>query len=128
MKGEPMKLIVLIGIICLMLSGCASPELIKFDDQNMANSIIAAQQIKKNWPANSAFIKVAVVGIQEPVNAELYTAIVALDKITARPDPMTQNDVGETLAWFGRFSAAGVQKLYEKIYPIVMKIVAAAGG
>jgi hypothetical protein len=119
----------LIVILLFGLVGCGgSPELIKFDNDNYANSVKAAAQIKLHWQANSAFIKVAVVGIQEPVNAELYTAIVALDKLAAKPDPMSQRDVGETLAWFGRFSAAGIQKVYDKVLPIVMKIIAAAGG
>jgi starvation-inducible outer membrane lipoprotein len=117
----------LISFLTFCLIGCASPQFIKFDNQNYANSVIAAQQIKDKWAANSAFVKIAVVGIQEPANAELYTAIVALDTLTAKPDPMTQKDVGETLAWFGRFVAAGTQNVYEKVLPIVLKIIATGG-
>jgi hypothetical protein len=118
----------ILAVLSFCLVSCASSQLIQFDDKNMANSVKAAAQIKKNWEANSAFMKVAVEGIKEPINAELYEAIKELDKLAAKPDPMTKADVGSTLAWFGRFSAAGVQKVYEKVLPIVLKIIAAAGG
>jgi len=119
----------LIFLLTFFLIGCASPQLIKFDNTNWANSVKAAAQIKSHWEANSAFIKIAVgVGLDDPSRAELKASIVALDKLTAKPDPITQKDVGEILAWFGRFIAAGTQNVYDKVLPIVLKIIAAAGG
>ncbi len=119
----------LISILLLGMVGCASHELIRFDNQNYANSVKAAQQIKLHWEANGEFVKVAIgVDPDDPSRAELKASIVALDRLTAKPDPITKKDVGGILAWWGRFVVAGTQETYDKIMPIVLKIIAAAGG
>ncbi len=120
----------LIAILVFGLSGCASPELIRFDDQNAANSVKAANQILKHWRMNSAFIRTASDGqLDESQNYAIKKPMDKLDELAKKSLPLTdEKDVGETLGWFGLFLSAGGQKVVDTVMPYILRLIAAAGG
>ncbi len=73
----------IVGFLFMGLSGCTSimPQIVKFDDQNTANTVVAAQQIMKHWGMNSAAIR-QVLGsaLNEKLPASFGIALNALDK------------------------------------------------
>ena len=123
-------LIVPIILMCLLMVGCVQtlPEIIVWDDANAANSIKAAEQIKKHWDLNSAALKTSLgKTLDTDEYFKLKEAIKGLDQATKAPTPLKEKDAGAILGWFGRFSAAATDKAILRITEIVTKIVADLG-
>jgi uncharacterized protein YceK len=91
----------IVGILMIGLLGCASvmPQIVKFDDQNAANTVAAAKQIMKHWGMNSAAIRQGLGStLSEKLPASFGIAMDALDKyyVTYGKDQsgMTEPDAG----------------------------------
>lgn len=117
----------IIPILFFFLIGCGSiiPQIIVWDDQNAANSIKTAEQVKKHWDLNSAVLKTSLgATLNTDEYFKLKQSILGLDMATQKPTPLAEKDAGEILGWFGRFVIAATERAVDKITVIVTKLIA----
>lgn len=117
------KLLVVMIIFCFV-TGCASvmPGIVKFDDQNAANTVAAAKQIMKHWEMNSAAVKETLgSAIKDKLPASFGDSIGALDLFAQTyakdQSTMKEADAGRIVVLAGKLIEPMVQTIINQYAP-----------
>lgn len=123
-----------ICIICLLLVGCAQviPQVVTWDNQNMASTIAGAKLLMTHWPANDKALRIiigdAIIASKFP--AEFKISLDRMRELSkqylteADRNKMKEVDASEivTLFWWKLFTP-GVKELFNQYAPKIWEQV-----
>lgn len=115
----------IVGFLFMGLSGCASvmPQIVKFDDQNAALTVKAAQQIMKHEQMNSAVIRQTIGNDMDKLPVSFGKSLDALDEFAKTygkdQSMMTEADAGKIVVMAGQLVDPIIVAIFNQYFPDV---------